>query len=548
MTRSIVCVLAALLALAPAGPVAAGADPVVTAPAGAVRGEALDGVNAFRGIPYALPPTGWRRWRPPAEVPAWREARDATRFGPACPQPTARGTSIYAPAEPPEMSEDCLSLNVWTPEGAQDAPVFVWIHGGSLIAGSGSESMYDGARMAAEQGLVVVTINYRLGALGFLAHPELSAESRQGVSGNYALLDQVAALKWVERNIAAFGGDPDNVTIAGESAGALSVMYLMASPKARGLFDRAIAQSAYMLSTPELRASPHGQPAAEAVGVWLQAQLGKQNLAEMRAMDAQQLAETTPGLGYIPWGTIDGEVLPAQIVQTFDDGEQAPVPLLVGFNQGEIRTLRFLAPPVPADAAAYEAAIRERYGDLADAFLGLYPSSDLEESVLAAPRDALYGWTSVRMARLQTRLGQPAYLYLFDHSYPATDEAGLHAFHAAEIPYVFGAFDRLPPRWPAMPDTAEERSLSDAMMAYWASFARTGVPAAPGQPAWPAWDRAGSYMAFKDGPVARDRLMPGMFELRETEVCRRRAAGGTPWTWAVGVAAQPMPPATARCP
>lgn len=540
--------LAAAAALAFAFPAAALAQPVVDAPAGAVRGEALDGVDVFRGLPFALPPTGWRRWRPPADMPRWTETRDATRFGPACPQPTSRGTSIYAPAEPPEMSEDCLFLNVWKPRDAEDAPVFVWIHGGSLTGGAGSEAMYDGARMAARHGIVVVTINYRLGALGYLAHPELSAESRRNVSGNYGLLDQIAALEWVQSNIAAFGGDPDNVTVAGESAGALSVMYLMASPRARGLFDRAIAQSAYMLSTPELRASPHGQPAAEAVGVWLQAQLGKQNLAEMRAMDAQQLVTAAPATGYIPWGTIDGDVLPDQIVQVFDEGEQAPVPLLVGFNEGEIRTLRFLAPPPPADAATYEAAIRQRYGDLADVFLSLYPSGDIGESVLAAPRDALYGWTSLRMARLQTALGQPAFLYLFDHGYPAADEAGLHAFHAAEIPYVFDAFDRLPPRWPAIPDTPRERALSEAMMAYWASFARTGAPAAPGQPAWPAYDRAGSYMAFEDGPTARERLMPGMFELREAEVCRRRAAGGTPWSWAVGVAAEPVPPAGSQCP
>lgn len=524
------------------------AQPVVSAPAGSVRGETTAGVNVFKGVPYAAAPTGWRRWRAPAEAPRWRGTWDATRFGPACPQPIARGASIYAPAEVPEMSEDCLSLNIWAPEGVRDAPVFFWIHGGSLTSGAGSEAMYDGARMAARHGLVVVTINYRLGVLGYLAHPQLSAESRRGVSGNYGLLDQMAALRWVQANIGAFGGDAGNVTIAGESAGALSVMYLMASPQAHGLFHRAIAQSAYMLSTPELRSARYGGFPAEAIGVWLQGQLGKQSLAEMRAMDAQALVTAAPATGYIPWGTIDGDVLPEQVVQIFDRGEQARVPLLVGFNQGEIRTLRVLAPAPPADAATYEAAIRDRYGDLADAFLALYPSSDLAESVLAAPRDALYGWTSERMARSQTAHGRSAYLYLFDHAYPATDAAGLHAFHAAEIPYVFGAADRLPPRWPAIPDTPVEHALSDAMMAYWASFARTGVPTASGQPDWPAYGRQRAYMAFEEGPVARERVMPGMFELREAEVCRRRVAGGTAWSWAVGIAAEPVPPAAQGCP
>lgn len=541
-----------LAALAAAGcaltPTIGLTQPVVDAPAGAVRGEAGEGVNVFRGVPYALPPTGWRRWKPPAEMPRWREIRDATRFGPACHQPTARGTSIYAPAESPTMSEDCLSLNIWAPEGVSGAPVFVWIHGGALSTGASSEAMYDGARMAASQGMVVVSINYRLGVLGYLAHPELSAESRQDVSGNYGLLDQIAALRWIEANIAAFGGDPDNVTIAGESAGALSVLYLMASPGARGLFDRAIAQSAYMISTPELRSRRYGDPPAEGVGVWLQTQLGLTTLAELRAMDAQTLTTRALATGYMPWGTIDGRILPEQLVQIFDRGEQAPVPLLVGFNQGEIRSMRALAPPAPASAADYEAAIRSRYGDLADSFLAVYPASDLGESVLAATRDALYGWTAERMARRQTALGQPAFVYLFDHGYPAADEADLHAFHAAEIPYVFGGLDRTPPRWPAIPDTPEERGLSDAMMAYWASFARDGVPTAPDQPAWPAYDQARSYMAFEAGPVARERLMPGMFELRETEVCRRRVTGGTPWNWAVGVVAAPLPPAASACP
>ncbi|MBL0948508.1 carboxylesterase family protein [Brevundimonas sp.] len=523
--------------------------PVVEAPAGAVRGEALDGVNAFRGIPYALPPTGWRRWRPPADMPRWTMTRDATRFGAACHQPIARGTSIYA-GEPMEMSEDCLFLNIWTPEGARGAPrgapVFVWIHGGSLATGAGHEPMYDGARMAA-QGVVVVTINYRLGVLGYLAHPELSGESRKRISGNYGLQDQIAALEWVRDNIAAFGGDPGNVTIAGESAGALSVMYLMTSPEAEGLFHKAIAQSAYMLSMPELRSRTHGDPPAEDVGLWVQAQLGAANLAGLRAMDAQTLTVSAQQAGYAPFGTIDGVFLPHQMAHVFERGEQAPVPLLAGFNQGEIRSLRFLVPPVPADAATYEAEIRARYGDLADDFLALYPADDMAESMLATPRDALYGWTAERLMRAQTALGQNAYLYFFDHGYPAADEAGLHAFHAAEIPYVFGNPDRLPPRWPAVPDTPTEQALSDAMMAYWLSFARTGVPMAEGQPAWPAYGLTATYMAFEDGPVVRHRLIPGMFELHEAVVCRRRVAGGIPWNWNFGVASPPLPPVTPVC-
>ncbi|MCS6622553.1 carboxylesterase family protein [Roseibacterium beibuensis] len=548
MMRTVIGALSALAVIGYAlTPTAGLADPVVEAPAGALRGETADGVIVFRGIPYAAPPVGWRRWRPPAEAPRWRGTRDATRFGAACHQPTARGTSIYAAAEAPTMSEDCLFLNVWAPEGVREAPVFVWIHGGALSTGASHEAMYDGARMAASQGMVVVSINYRLGVLGYLAHPELSAESRKDVSGNYGLLDQIAALKWIEANIGAFGGDPDNVTIAGESAGALSVTYLMASPGARGLFDRAIAQSAYMISTPELRSRRYGDPPAEAVGVWLQAQLGLTNLADLRAMDAQDLTTRSLATGYMPWGTIDGQVLPEQLVQVFDRGEQAPVPLLVGFNQGEIRSLRVLAPPAPDSAAAYEEAVRGRYGELADAFLALYPSDSLAESVLAAPRDALYGWTAERMARRQTALGQPAFLYLFDHGYPAADEADLHAFHAAEIPYVFGNLDRTPPRWPAIPETPLEQGLSDAMMGYWASFARDGVPTAPGQPDWPAYGQPRAYMAFEEGPMVRERLMPGMFELRETEVCRRRVAGGTPWNWAVGIVAAPLPPAAPAC-
>jgi para-nitrobenzyl esterase len=231
----------------------------------------------------------------------------------------------------------------------------------------------------------------------------------------------------------------------------------------------------------------------------------------------------------------------------FDRGELAKVPVLVGYNSGEIRSLRVLAPPVPADAATYETQIRERYADLADAFLELYPASDLEESVLAASRDGLYGWTAQRLAAKQTAAGAPVYLYYFDHGYPAAEDMKLHAFHASELPYMFGTAHRTPPRWPRPPDTAEEKRLSDAMIDYWASFARSGVPRAQGQPEWPAYGAERHYMKFDGTPRPGKHLMPGMYELNEKVVCRRRAKGGIPWNWNYGIAAPPLPAAEAAC-
>lgn len=531
-------VLLALLFAAPAL-----AQPRVTAPVGAVEGVQQGGVRIFRGIPYAQPPVGGLRWKPPVAAPDWQGVRKATAFGPACVQPRNRNAGIYTnPLD--RVSEDCLTLNIWAPEGGRDLPVFVWIHGGALVAGYSHETMYDGARMAQRGNIVVVSINYRLGILGYLAHPELSAESQDGVSGNYGLLDQISALKWVQRNIAAFGGNAGNVTIAGESAGALSVMYLMASPQARGLFHKAVAQSAYMITTPELKQGAHGLPSAEAAGSQIMTAVGATNLAALRAMDAEKLTVDAATKGYGPWGNIDGKTLTRQLVATWDQGEQAKVPVLAGFNSGEIRSLPVLLPPAPASAEAYEAAIHARYGDLADAFLRLYPSSNIKESLFATTRDALYGWTAARMAIGQTAIGQSAYLYLFDHGYPAADEHGLHAFHAAEIPYVFGTASRTPPYWPKIPDDVTNRRLSDAMLSYWASFAHTGTPVADGQAAWQAYGKAANYMTFAGKPQPGTRLMPGMFALHEAAVCRRRAAGDQPWNWNTGVASPVLNKAT----
>ena len=522
--------------------------PTVNAPAGAVSGELLDrGIRAFRGIPYAQAPVGQLRWRPPVAAEHWNGVRDATRFGPACPQPPPRPGSIYAPDEALPTSEDCLSLNVWAPADADGAPVFVWIHGGSLVAGSGREPMYDGAALAA-RGLVVVTINYRLGVLGYLAHPQLSEESPDGVSGNYGLLDQIEALRWVGRNIAAFGGDPGNVTVAGESAGALSVMYLTAAPSAHGLFHRAIAQSAYMISMPALREPVHGAPAAEEAGLDLSRKIGVRGLPRLRAMDAQELTVKAAMAGYFPLGNVDGKVLPQQLVDAYDSGAQAAVPILAGFNDGEIRSLRFLLPPAPADAATYEREIRDRYGDLADDMLRRYPPGDLDAAMLATTRDAMYGWTAERLVRKQTELGKPSFLYFFNHGYPAADEAGLHAFHAAELPYVFGTARLLSKNWPAVPTTPAEDALSGAMLGYWAAFARDGVPSAEGAPAWRPYGESRAYMAFDAVPVPGEHLMPGMYELVETVVCRRRAQGDLPWHWNVGVIAPPLPEGGPGCP
>ncbi len=223
------------------------------------------------------------------------------------------------------------------------------------------------------------------------------------------------------------------------------------------------------------------------------------------------------------------------------------MPLLAGFNSGEIRSLMVLAPHPPKSAADYEGAIRERYGDLADAFLKLYPSAGMQESILATTRDALYGWTAERLVRKQAALGQPSFLYFFDHGYPAEDAAGLHAFHASELPYVFGTFDGTPPLWPKVPATPEETVLSDAMIGYWSSFARTGRPRAENQPDWPVYQPTAAYMAFTNAPHPSDHLLPGMYELHEQAVCRRHASGDIAWNWNAGIASPKLPTQSAQC-
>lgn len=511
--------------------------PLAAVSGGTLRGVAEDGLKIFKGIPFAAPPIGALRWKAPRPAAKWSGIRDATAFGPDCIQPPVPATSIYN--DPPEKtSEDCLTLNVWAPENANDAPVIVWLHGGSLRIGGSSLRLYDG-RKYSERGAVFVSVNYRLGPLGWLAHSELSDESSEGISGNYGLLDQIAALGWVRDNIEAFGGNSQNVTIMGESAGALSVTYLMASPRASNLFDKAIIQSTNLRTFPRLDEPAHGLPSMEEIGALTLGRLGVASISEARGHDAQDLTNRAIQAGFPAQGTIDGKVLPRQLVETFDRNEQAPVPVLVGFNSHEVSTQRVLLPPMAESAQAYEAAIRRAYGDLADEYLRLYPAIGGDESLVDAASHGIYGWSGERIAKSQTEMGKDAYFFVFDYCYPAAQVRGICGFHAGELPFSFGNLGAgsLPATWP-VPDGLGDEALSRAILDYWVSFATTGKPAAAGHAEWYAYGIEENYLKFADSPESSNDPYQGMFELHEKFNKRQREAG-QPWGIAIGLAADP---------
>lgn len=508
------------------------AAPLVSTTGGVLRGVTQAQLGVFRGVPYAAPPVGKLRWAAPQPLPGWEGVRDASAFGAACIQPPVPASSIYNDP-PPSSSEDCLNLNVWAPDDAENAPVIVWIHGGSLRIGGNSLPMYDGTNYA-QRGVVFVSLNYRLGPLGWLAHEELSAESDDGTSGNYGLLDQIAALQWVRDNIANFGGDADNVTIMGESAGALSVTYLMASPKARGLFDKAIIQSTNLRSFPELAEAANAMPSAEQIGADLFSKLGVADIDAARSMAPQELTNLATLAGFAPQGTIDGALLPDQLLDIFDRGEQARVPVVVGYNAHEYRPEGGLALRMPETPAQYEALVAPAYGDLASEFLRIYPHAQGADALLDATGDIIFGWSGERIAQSQRELDVPSYFYVFDHCYPSARARDLCAFHASELPFSFGnlAAEAMPARWP-VPDGEHDRAILDAMLDYWISFAASGRPTAQGHAPWKPYGPAEHYVRFADRPIAGRDFKPGMFELFETFAQRERAAGRS---WGMPVA------------
>lgn len=486
MRRALPAFLLFVVALAVASP--AGAAPeFVTLDSGRVRGVVENDVVVFRGLPYAAPPVGDLRWREPAPAAHWSGIRDASRFGNACLQPPP-----YPNARPlgAEQSEDCLYLNVWRPRAAKRAlPVMVWIHGGSLVSGAASIATYDGAALA-RRGVVLVSINYRLGYFGFFAHPALTREAAgRSPIANYGLMDQVAALRWVKRNARAFGGDPSRVTIFGQSAGAASVETLLISPPARGLFHRAIVQSGYYRGPfPRISSvAPGGLRSAEDEGVELLGAIGVKtdDPAVLRGLTGAQLM-SMPKHGIM--GAVialDGAYVKDDLFPAFRDGRSAPVPLIVGATGLETPALP------PEFAASYASAIGKFISEperasLADAYGG---RAVLDEQF---PSDFGFVAQMRSLALLHAAHGRPTYRYRFATLPTAAAKTLRGLPHSGDVPYVFGTLETS--RWPT---EARDRDVSNAAMDYWVEFARSGRPAPPGRPAWPRTDDD-SILVFDD--------------------------------------------------
>jgi para-nitrobenzyl esterase len=465
---------------------------------------APSGIHEFKGIPYAAPPVGDRRWKAPQPAAKWTNVRPATQFGPRAMQLPLFGDMNFRSNG---VSEDCLYLNVWTGAKAsqEKRPVLVYFYGGGFVAGDGSEPRYDGEALA-KQGIVTVTVNYRLGVFGFMAHPELTKESPNHASGNYGLLDQQAAVQWVRANIAAFGGDPQHITIAGESAGSWSVSAQMAAPATKDLLVGAIAESGSLLGLQPLPTLAQG----EATGTAFATSLGASSLAALRALPAQQVLEATGKQGAPRFSPIvDGYFLPRSPSEIFAAGQQAHVPLLVGWNSQEMAYQALLGPAAPT-VASYTATVQKLYGERAADIQRLYPATTdaaVEQAATDLAGDRFIAYSTWKLADAQSQTGgKPVYRYLYARPRPAmTPEMGnatanlaggvtkgtgaatpappaKGAVHSAEIEYALGNL----PTNKVFAWTPDDYQVSKTMQGYFANFIKTGNPNGAGLPTWPA--------------------------------------------------------------
>lgn len=456
---------------------------------GLVQGTFEDGLAVYRGIPFAAPPVGDLRWRAPQPIKKWDTILQAKNFAPG---------PIQGWMPPSGKSEDCLYLNVWSPakSSSEHIPVLVWIYGGGFNAGATSDANYTGEKLA-KKGVVFVSIAYRVGQLGFLAHPELSAESPNHVSGNYGLLDMIAGLKWVKKNIAAFGGNPNKVTIFGESAGGIAVSMLCASPLAKGLFQGAISQSGGSFGPPRITTFPGENLKklhdAENAGDAYVKNAGYSSIKDLRKLDADKL----PAIRGLAWPIIDGYVIPDDQYKLYEAGKYNDVPVLVGYNSDEGAS--FSPPKTPAD---YIAAVKTRYGKFADALLKAYPvdSTIVPKTARDLTRDAAFGWHTWSWARLQSKTGKSKVFYYYFDQHPDYAEGSLRygygSPHGQDVAYVFEHLD------PSNSQTTKsDLEISDAMATYWTNFAKYGDPNGKGVPKWPTFsDKNPVVMYFSQTP------------------------------------------------
>lgn len=458
---------------------------------GLVQGTFEDGLTVYKGIPFAAPPVGDLRWKAPQAPAKWEGVRQATKFAPA---PMQGGNP------PSGKSEDCLYLNIWTPAKSADdkIPVMVYIYGGGFAGGNASDAWTSGEKLA-KKGVVLVNIAYRVNQFGFLAHPELSAESPNQVSGNYGILDQIAALKWIQKNIAAFGGDPSKVTIFGESAGAISVSMLCASPLAKGLFSGAISQSGGSFGPTRPTTFPGENmktlKQAEESGKTYVQKAGVSSIAELRKIEADKVPS---GFG-MPggWPITDGYVIPDDQHRLYEAGKYNDIPVLIGYNSDEGAS--FSREKTPEE---YIAGIKARYGKFADDLIKAYPAAEnsVPKTARDLARDAAFGWQTWAWANLQSKTGKSkVYYYYFDQhpDYPKdSPRYGYGSPHAQDVSYVFQHLDTKNPE-----TTKSDLEISEAMATYWTNFAKFGNPNGNGVPEWPAFSEANpKVMYFSQKP------------------------------------------------
>ncbi|MGO4879297.1 MAG: carboxylesterase/lipase family protein [Bryobacteraceae bacterium] len=472
------------------------AGEIVKIDSGSLEGalNADGSVRIFRSVPFAAPPVGNLRWQAPQPVAQWTGVRNAQEFGAHCVQ-----GKVFGDIEPrgKEMSEDCLSLTVWAPAkpSSRPLPVYLWFYGGGFAAGAEDEPRYD-AESFARRGIVAVNANYRLGVFGFMAHPELTKESEHHASGNYGLLDQVAALEWVRHNIAAFGGDPHKITIGGESAGSLSVSALMASPLSRDLFQQAVGESGAFFG----KVGGHGMASlaeSEKKGEAFATSMGAKSLAELRAKSSDEVLAAAMKMerGFGFWPIVDGYFLPSDVESIFAEGKQSKVPLLAGWNADEVRMQVTMHKPT---AKTFTEQLQTQFKDKADEALKVYPAATDEQAVQSAgdlASDNFIVFGTWKWIDTQTKTGKPVYRFEFDRTVPipaAMKSMGVKSLgspHASELEYVFDTLASKKADW--QPD---DQKVATTMNEYWANFIKTGNPSGPGLAKWPNFTKTHEVM------------------------------------------------------